>query len=172
MSSEARMAATSTGPRPPELIDDSAKQSKPTGTNCRPCETKPAEASESVCSVPARAYEETPYGVTTNGTDSAKQSQPAGPEALAIADFRLQIADRRTLERAVRNKAKRAGGPGDCGMGRRLGELCQTKPIAAGRHDGVTTTKGAKQSQTWIGWGIWRTTTYGAQDGATTRSSL
>ena len=44
------------------------------------CQTKPTEAAEGVCRVPVRASsEETPYGVTTNGVDSVKQSQPAGP---------------------------------------------------------------------------------------------
>ena len=71
-----------------------------------PCETKPTEAVGAVCGVPAGASDvaqppsagNTAEGggapcVTTNGTDSAKQSQPAGPEALAIADFGLQIED-------------------------------------------------------------------------------
>jgi hypothetical protein len=43
------------------------------------CETKPIEAVGSVCSVPVRASsEETPDGVTTNATDSVKQSQSDG----------------------------------------------------------------------------------------------
>ena len=36
---------------------------------------KANRAGGAVCSVPARAYKETPCGVTTNGIDSAKQSQ-------------------------------------------------------------------------------------------------
>ena len=44
----------------------SAKQSQfPDGP---PCETKPIEAAGTVCSGPARASEETPCGVTTNGS--------------------------------------------------------------------------------------------------------
>ncbi len=46
------------------------------------CETKPIEAAEAVCTVPARASrEETPCGVTTNGDGDAKQSQSVTVEA-------------------------------------------------------------------------------------------
>ena len=70
-----------------ETATDSVKQSQ--SATGAPCETKPIEAGGSVRSVPdpvgagfkpaLRASEETPCGVTTNGADCAKQSQPAKP---------------------------------------------------------------------------------------------
>ncbi len=70
------------GHNPPS---EAAKQSQlrevPGGAGSEPeaepsCETKPIEAAEAVCTVPARASrEETPCGVTTNGDECAKQSQ-------------------------------------------------------------------------------------------------
>ena len=54
-------------------------QAPPTEPAPSPCETKPTEAAGTVCCVPARASGETPCSVTTNGTESAKQSQPPKP---------------------------------------------------------------------------------------------
>ena len=69
------------------------------------CETKPMEAGESVCSVPVRAYEATPDGVTTNASDSAKQSQSG-----EVASLKCEVSS--------------GAGPAPEG-----GPLCETKPM-------------------------------------------
>jgi len=73
-------------------------------SSCGFCETKPTVAAGAVCRVPARAYEETPCGVTTNGVSYVKQSQRVCANRCEVFCRKQVVLVRQTL----RNKANPA----------------------------------------------------------------
>ncbi len=135
--------------RPP---DEAAKQSQsqevPGGAGSEPeaeplCETKPIEAAEAVCTVPARASrEETPCGVTTNGDNDAKQSRSVTVEGGHGPPYKTTNGDAKqsqsatvegghspSCETAKQSQSQEV--PGGAGSVPQDEPACETKPIEA-----------------------------------------